>query len=84
MKVYFKFLSEKLIFPIKGKFEEETAPMHMEKYSFVLHKLSDLYDDHYGILAEGKISGKMKVVPLVDFTPDKDGNNFQLIDDYKV
>ena len=85
MKIYFNFLSKELIFPIKGESEEETAPMHMERHSIVLHKPSNLYDEHYGVLAEGRIGCKKEVVPLVDFTPDNENDeNFQLIDDYKT
>lgn len=84
MKVYFYFLSEKLIFPIKGSFTQETFPLHDETSSIVLHKLSEHHDDFYGILAEGKIERKNAVVPLVEFTPEDNDSNFQLIEDYKI
>lgn len=84
MKVYFNFLSEKLIFPIKGSFTQETAPLHDTRYSIVLHRLSAHYDDFYGILSEGKIERKKAVVPLVDFIAESEEDiNSQLIDDYK-
>ena len=85
---YFKFLNKNLRFPIKGIFTQETAPLHNESKSIVLHKLSvgcNNYDDFYGLLAEGKTGNKNAVVSLAEFEVE-DGNtpNFQLIDDYKT
>ena len=82
---YFKFLNKNLRFPIKGIFTQETAPLHNESKSIVLHKLSSNYNDFYGLLAEGKIGHKNAVISLAEFeVEDGKSLNFQLIDDYKT
>lgn len=84
MKIYFNFLKKKLIFPITGKHTSETGPFESETITIKLHHLSDLYDDFYGILVEGRSGRKKVVVPLVDFEPkNEEEENFQFIDDYK-
>ena len=85
MKIYFEFLRKHLTFPIIGAYTHEIGPLESERLSIKLYALSDLYDDHYGILAEGRAGRKKIVVPLVDFDLENGGNMiFQLIDDYKV
>ena len=85
MGTYFNFLNKNLIFPITGSHTQETGPFKSETISINLNSISDLYDDFYGILVEGKCGRKKAVVPLVDFElDDQDDENFELISDYKT
>ena len=85
VKFYFEFLKKRLVFPITGEHTWEHEAFTSETLSVKLHNLSDLCDDFYGILAEGRVGRKKVVVPLVDFEPENEKDeNFQLIDDYKT
>ena len=85
MIIYFDFLNKNMVFPITGTHTSEIGPFKSETISVKLASFSQIYDDFYGILVEGRSDMKKMVVPLVDFEPDnQDDENFQLIDDYKT
>src|SRR3989338_4444340 len=81
MKIYFDFLNKNLVFPITGTHTQEIGPFKSETINVNLSSISNLYDDFYGILVEGRSGRKKVVVPLIDFDPDKQNDeNFQIID----
>ncbi|MDP2749751.1 MAG: calcium-binding protein [Nanoarchaeota archaeon] len=86
MKIYFDFLNKNLVFPIAGTHTQETGPFKSETISVNLNSISELYDDFYGILVEGRNGRKKVAIPLVDFDPDEHATdeNLQIIDDYKT
>ena len=85
MKIYFDFLNKNLVFPITGTHTQETGPFKSETISVNFNSISEVYDDFYGILVEGRSGRKKMTVPLIDFDPDKQNDeNFQIIDNYKT